>query len=108
MNNECAMLRRFEVLKKKKPAKPVCKSCATINEAQELINRLKRIVKSTPKCEICNMECTVEYHLCNLVAWTGAIVILAIVLRSLYLLYMKPEGRSSETMIGRICTNVGI
>ncbi|CAG4949604.1 unnamed protein product [Colias eurytheme] len=86
------MLRSSEVLKKIKPTKPVCKSCATINEAQELMNRLKRIIKSKPKCEICNTECTIEYHLCNLVAWMGAIVILAVVLRSLYLLYMKPEG----------------
>lgn len=30
--------------------------------------------------------------LSNWVAWAGAIVVTAVVLRSLYIMYMKPEG----------------
>lgn len=34
----------------------------------------------------------VEAHICSIIAWTGAIVITAVILRSLYLMYIKPEG----------------
>lgn len=33
-----------------------------------------------------------ELDLTNWVAWAGAIVVTAVVLRSLYIMYMKPEG----------------
>lgn len=33
-----------------------------------------------------------EVQICNMVAWAGAIVVTAVVLRSLYLMYMKPDG----------------
>lgn len=33
-----------------------------------------------------------DLDLTNWVAWAGAIVVTAVVLRSLYIMYMKPEG----------------
>ncbi|CAH2108680.1 unnamed protein product [Euphydryas editha] len=33
-----------------------------------------------------------EAQICSIIAWTGAIVITAVILRSLYLMYTKPEG----------------
>jgi hypothetical protein len=35
---------------------------------------------------------TYEVQICNVVAWTGMLVVTIVVLRSLYLMYLKPDG----------------
>lgn len=58
----------------------------------KILNKVKKINKpkvyKVPEDDWSHIEA----HICSIIAWTGAIVITAVILRSLYLMYIKPEG----------------
>lgn len=80
--------------------------------SNKVVTRKRQLRKCLQLRSPCRQEewSPIEIQFCNIVAWTGAIVITVVILRSLYLLYMKPEGTwtgicevGASTIIDRLC-----
>lgn len=67
---------------------------ATVDASKKLYAKaVKRLHKSPPESSLppC-VDFVTAQELCNYIAWIGALVVTAVVLRSLYLMYLKPDG----------------